>query len=81
MADRGRVGNDLQPNRAIREQHLATIQAIHDSRLAARARGHGLVEHKLEAKFRRTRAGAKTLLLRKERAAHIALENKLLVER
>jgi len=35
----------------------------------------------LEAKFRRTRAGAKTLLLRKERAAHIALENKLLVER
>jgi hypothetical protein len=57
------------------------MMAIHDGRLAARARGHGLCEHKLEEKFRRTRAGAKTLLLRKERAAHIALENKLLVER
>ena len=81
MADRGRVGNDLQPNRAIREQHLSTIRGIHESRMAKMAKGHGLVNDHLEAKFCRTRTGAKTMLLRKERADSVALENKLLVER
>ena len=81
MADRGRVGNDLAPNRAIREQHLQTVRAIHESRMAKIGRSHGVVKHHLEEKFRRTRAGAKTIMIRKERAAHVALENRLLIER
>ncbi|GMH90163.1 hypothetical protein TrST_g12927 [Triparma strigata] len=81
MADRGRVGNDLAPNRAIREQHLQTVRAIHESRMSKIGRGHGVVNHRLEPKFRRTRTGAKTVMLRKERAAHVALENRLLIER
>ncbi|GMH50958.1 hypothetical protein TL16_g00911 [Triparma laevis f. inornata] len=81
MADRGRVGNDLAPNRAIREQHLQTVRAIHESRMSKIGRGHGVVNHRLEPKFRRTRTGAKTEMLRRERADHVALENRLLIER
>ncbi len=81
MADRGRVGLDLAPNKRIREQHISTVQAIHTSRLAKIGRGNGVVVNHLEDKFMRTRTGAKTMAIRKERVDHIALENKLLVER
>ncbi len=81
MADRGRVGGDRAPNRAIRELQIKTTRAIHMARMDSINRGHGVVVNKLESRYRRPRAGAKTMTLRKERADHIALENKLLVER
>ncbi|GMI27291.1 hypothetical protein TeGR_g788 [Tetraparma gracilis] len=81
MADRGRVGLDLAPNKRIRDQHISTVQAIHTSRLEKISRGNGVVVARLEEKFRRSRTGAKTATIRKERADHIALENKLLVDR
>ena len=71
----------MAPNKAIREQHISTVQAIHTSRLARISRGKGVVTSHLEDKFRRTRTGAKTMAIKKERVDHIALENRLLVER
>ena len=51
MADRGRCGNDLHPNRSIREQHLANVRQSHESRMLSISKGKGVVDHRLEEKY------------------------------